>query len=154
MWAIVEYFAQALMLSPAQQNTMRAMEIADQVALMLAMHFKRKFRRGRPQQVFPGLVPLIPPPGHPSFPSGHALESHMIALALARVVPNEGGLHTALLAMADRIGKNREIAGVHFASDTLAGKIIAHKLFGYLEGCALFKTVVEAAKKEHQSPPL
>ena len=146
---IVDYFAHILMLSPAQQNTLRVMEIADQAGLMAAMHFKYKFRRARPQQVFPGLSPLIPAPGHPAFPSGHALESHMIALALKQVLPNAGGAHAAIDTLADRIGKNREIAGVHYASDTEAGKYIADKTFDLLAQCPTFQTALKAAANEH-----
>jgi hypothetical protein len=148
MSGIVDYFAQVLMLSPAQQNTLRVMEIADQAGLMVAIYFKDKFNRARPQQVFPGLVPLIPPPGHPSWPSGHSLESHMIALALKEVLPNVGNMHAALDRLADRIGKNREIAGVHYVSDTDAGKRIALKAFPYLKKCPTFERALEAARTE------
>jgi hypothetical protein len=137
------------MLSPTQQNTLRAIEIADQAGLMVAIHFKNEVKRGRPQQVFPGLVPLIPSPGHPSWPSGHALESHMIALALKDIVPAEGTRHAALERLADRIGKNREIAGVHFASDTRAGKEMAYRAYRYLKGCPTFHAVLELAQGEH-----
>lgn len=144
---IVDYFVQFLMLSPSQQNTLRVMEIADQSGLMAAMFFKNKYGRGRPQQVYPALIPLIRPPGHPSWPSGHALESHMIALALMQVVPKDA--HAALEGLAERIAKNREIAGVHFASDTEGGKEIAGKVFPFLQKCPTFYRVLEEAKKEH-----
>ena len=144
---IVDYFAQFLMLSRSQRYTLRVMEMADQAGLMAAMFFKNKFNRGRPQQVFPALVPLIPGPGHPSWPNGHALESHMIALALKHVVPKN--THPALEALADRLGKNREIAGVHFKSDTDGGKEIAEKIFPYLHKCPTFLAALEKAKTEH-----
>jgi membrane-associated phospholipid phosphatase len=143
----VDYFAQCLMLSPLQQNTLRVMEIADQAGLLAAMYFKNKYNRARPQQVSPGLIPMIPPPGHPSWPSGHALESNLIALALMQVMPKNR--HAALQAMADRIGKNRERAGVHFESDTAGGKEIAAKIFPYLQKCPTFYAALEAAKAEH-----
>ncbi|MGH6922022.1 MAG: hypothetical protein ACREJ0_30500, partial [Geminicoccaceae bacterium] len=84
----------------------------------------------------------------PSWPSGHSLESHMVALALKEVLPDERNMHAALEGMADRIGKNREIAGVHYASDTDAGKRIASKAFPYLRECPTFERALEAARAE------
>lgn len=148
MSGIVEYFAQFLMLSPSQQNTLRVMEMADQAGFMAAMYFKAKYNRARPQQVSPALFPLIPTPGHPAWPSGHALESHMIALALMQVLPKNA--HVALVALADRIGKNREFAGVHYKSDTAAGKEIAGKVFPFLQKCPTFQRALKDAQAEHQ----
>jgi acid phosphatase (class A) len=85
---------------------------------------------------------------HPSWPSGHSLEGHMVALALAEVRPDAEDM---LVALADRIGKNREIAGVHYRSDTYAGKEIAKKALPYLQQCAKFGELVTAAKAEHAS---
>ncbi len=48
-------------------------------------------------------MPLINAPPHPSYPSGHALESHLIALALAEVAPEAA---PSLTALARRIGEN------------------------------------------------
>ena len=137
------------MLSPAAHpKTLTVIEAADRAGLMVAMKFKYKFNRARPQQVFLSLVPLVPWPRHPSWPSGHSLESHLIALALAAIVPTAKDM---LVALADRIGKNREIAGVHYRSDTLAGKEIAQKVFPVLESCPTFAELVAAAKVEHAS---
>lgn len=71
----------------------------------------------------------------------------MIALALKHVVPQSA--HPALEALADRLGKNREIAGVHFKSDTDGGKEIAEKIFPYLYKCPTFQATLEKAKAEH-----
>jgi membrane-associated phospholipid phosphatase len=113
---------------------------------MVAMHFKLKFKRGRPQQVFPGLVPLVPSPWHASYPSGHSLQSQLTALSLGEVMP---GAKDALIALAKRIGENREVAGVHYPSDTVAGRKIAEAVFPYLEQCAIFAEMLHAAKGEH-----
>ena len=143
---LVAYFAQTLMLSPsAHPNAIRVLEIANQVGLLVAMFFKFRFRRGRPQQVWPGLVPLVPSPWHPSYPSGHSLQSHLIALALGEVAPKA---KEALLALAKRIGTNREVAGVHFQSDTIAGRDIAYSIFPRLEGCSTFRRAVDDAIAE------
>src|SRR5207247_286192 len=70
------YFAQVLMLSAwSHPDTLKVIEMTMRVAQMVAVYFKLKFRRPRPQQVCPALVPLINSPWHASFPSGHSLES-------------------------------------------------------------------------------
>ncbi len=73
----------------------------------------------------------------------------MIASALADVMP---GAERALTALADRIGRNREVAGVHYPSDTLAGKQIACAAFDLLQQCPSYKLVRDAARKEPGGP--
>ncbi|PWB65503.1 MAG: hypothetical protein C3F17_03910 [Bradyrhizobiaceae bacterium] len=144
---VAGYFAQLLMLNQsAHPNTIKVLEMAFQVGTMVAVFFKLKFNRARPQQVCRRLFPLMPSPWHASFPSGHTLEAHMIALALSKVVP---AASRELIDLADRIGRNREIAGVHFRSDTVAGRQIAREAFKRLQTCATFKLVLEEARKEH-----
>ncbi|MFN5666479.1 phosphatase PAP2 family protein [Bradyrhizobium sp.] len=141
------YFAEVLMMSAwSHPNSLKIIEMAIRVAQMVAIDFKLRFNRARPQQVCPALVPLINSPGHASFPSAHSLESHLIALALAEIHPR----HTRrmLVALADRIGRNREVAGVHYPSDTHAGKVIAHQAFELLKDCPTFKAVSAEAKRE------
>jgi acid phosphatase (class A) len=123
--------------------------MAIRVAQMVAVHFKLTFNRARPQQICPALVPLINSPSHASFPSAHSLESHMIALALAEVRP---GAERILTALADRIGRNREVAGVHYPSDTLAGRQIAKKTFPMLKACPIFQQVLRTALLEPGRP--
>lgn len=141
-----DYFHQVLMLSPeAHPSTIKLLEMAARTGEMVGMHFKQKYMRARPQQVFPGLVPLVAPPAHPSFPSGHSLESHMMAQAMADVRPF---MADALTALADRIGRNREVAGVHFPSDTAAGRVIARAAYPLLKTCPTYAQVLAEARKE------
>ncbi len=90
-------------------------------------------------------MPLISPPRHASFPSGHSLSSHLIALSLAEVMP---WARESLVALADRMGRNREVAGVHWKSDTDAGRAIAQAAFELLEDCPTFREVLRAARDE------
>jgi acid phosphatase (class A) len=144
------YFAHALMLSPAAHpHTLRVLEMAYQIGLMIAIHFKDKWKRARPQQVCPAIMPIIPGPAHPSYPSGHSTQSHLIAGALSLVAPRVGPL---MKKLAERIAKNREIAGVHFASDSAEGKKLAAQamtLLGDDKLCPIFMDEVKAAKAEH-----
>src|ERR1044072_201390 len=144
------YFAQALMLTPsAHPHSLRVLEIAFQIGGMIAVYFKKKYNRARPQQLCPALMPLIPGPMHPAYPSGHSLQSYLIASALGEVAPHAKDL---LEALALRIAKNREIAGVHFTSDSEAGKTLAHQAILLLmdeQKCPTFAEELKAAKKEH-----
>jgi len=148
--SLAGYFGQVLTLSTGSHpSTLKLLEMAARVGEMVSIWFKLTFNRARLQQVWPAFVPMLPSPGHASYPSGHMLQSRLIALSLAEAVP---AARKALLALADRIGRNREVAGVHFPSDTAAGKAIADAAFPMLQGCAIFQTVLAAARLEPAAP--
>ena len=86
---------------------------------------KWKYQRARPTQLDPGLEPVLAVPGHASYPSGHATESRALALVLARLDPACAG---AYLDLAEAIGDRREIAGLHFPSDSRAGEMLADQV--------------------------
>ena len=108
----------------------------------------QQFKRARPQQVCPTLLPLVPFPAHASYPSGHSLQSHLIANCLADAVNATQATRDVLVALADRIGHNREIAGVHYKSDTAEGKALAAKIMPFLTLCNTYNTVMTAAQAE------
>jgi acid phosphatase (class A) len=130
-------------------NTLKLLEMAARVGEMVSIWFKLRFNRARLQQVWPAFVPMLQSPGHASYPSGHMLQSRLIAKSLAQAVPEASN---ALLALADRIGRNREVAGVHFPSDTAAGRAIADAAFPMLQGCAIYQTVLAMAQPEPAAP--
>jgi acid phosphatase (class A) len=75
----------------------------------------------------------------------------LIALTLSEVVESQG-TKRLLEKLADRITKNREIAGVHYESDGACGKRIAQRAFEILKDeCDLFKETLQAAKDEYRS---
>ena len=84
--------------------------------------------RPRPSQLEPRLRPMIDVPRHASYPSGHSLQYNLVAKALASVVRSHE-IGYQLFQIADRIAVNREWAGLHYASDTEAGKMIAFAIF-------------------------
>jgi hypothetical protein len=93
-------------------------------------HFKVKYMRGRPGRCCPASPPLDPMfpkgtlyyPGHPAYPSGHSTQAHAVALLCAELAPAK---KADLLAAADRVAQNREIAGLHYPSDSAAGASLA-----------------------------
>ena len=85
-------------------------------------------------QVIPGLLPPIQHTGHASYPSGHATQAHVFALFLTHIIPaaiapNVGDV---TLALAARVANNREIAGLHYPSDSEAGIDLARQIFAML----------------------
>ena len=89
------------------------------------MHLKKRFDRVRPRALDRRIRPSIDPPGHPAYPSGHATQAYYIALYLGKKFPDQG---ERFMRTADTVARNREWAGVHYPSDTAAGKRLAEQL--------------------------
>jgi len=106
-------------------------EIIIREALIVALEFKNRFSRPRPWVLDPSLKPIISPPGHPSYPSAHSTQSHLLAYALNDIYPDKSLNY--LLGIADQISINREIGGVHYSSDTVAGRQLALDIFVLLK---------------------
>jgi acid phosphatase (class A) len=120
-------------------------EVGLAVGQMVAMHFKYKFNRQRPFQIYPALLPPISTPPHSSYPNGHALQSFLIAGCLADACPN---IKPVVDALAHRIGANREVAGVHFGTDREVSRQIADRTMEALREGSLFKQLVATATRE------
>jgi len=156
------YFLRLLRISTSSHpNTCTVLHAAGLVGLMAVMHFKEKPgvevpQRPRPSQLLPALLPPVPVPGHPSYPSGHATQSMLMALLLLEVlnVLPQSRLNLwrpHLLAQAWRMGRNREIAGLHFPSDSTAGYQLAAALKEFLTVLppgGAFGTLLECARGE------
>jgi len=84
---------------------------------------KLYFNRVRPSFCNPDIEPIIEIPNHPSYPSGHAIQHYFMAYYLYYRHNNKDYFEKANI-----IAKNREIAGVHFESDSKYGKLIAFDL--------------------------
>lgn len=135
--------------------TRELVEIAITVGHFQVQHYKRVFSRVRPSQISPALLPPIEIPGHAAFPSGHSTEGHMIALCLSKVMPRAARrpAESPLMMMAQRIARNREVIGLHYPSDSAAGKLLAEKSFEILMECPSMKNeVIPRAKKEWWRP--
>jgi hypothetical protein len=112
-----------------------------QLGTIVGCHYKRRFMRPRPSQLEPRLRPSIDVPGHAAYPSNHALQHFLIAQAVATVVQSDE-ITVQLFEIAKRVAENREYAGVHYASDTEAGKRLAF---------AMFPAVLDAYRETFQS---
>jgi hypothetical protein len=136
--------------SATHPRTASLMSACALIALAAAQHFKRLNDRRRPAQVCAALRPPVPPPGHSAYPSGHATQAFLIARALQQALgaKPQAAAVPAINALAERIGRNREIAGLHYRSDTEGGKRLAGALFAALQGLALFNEAIAAAAAE------
>lgn len=87
---------------------------------------KRKFQRPRPTQLDEQLTTVLPIPKHASYPSGHSGQSFWGAYVLGKLDPAHKQKY---YDYSYNIAQNREIAGVHYPSDSLAGQLMAPQLF-------------------------
>ena len=118
------------------------MKIATNVAAMTMAYFKYKYKRPRPVQYCPALMPPLDTTAHPSYPNGHALYGLMKAYAVADVVPQ---MLEPMLALAERVWCNAEIGGFHYASDAAAARKIADAAMPLLRNCPGYRDAVAAA---------
>ena len=114
---------------------------------------KDHFRRRRPPAVDKRLKPLFDVGNDPSYPSGHATRGMVFALVLADAFPEK---REALLTRGLEIGWDRCIAGVHYPSDVVAGRVLGQAVAQALLESPAFKkeldkvkTEIEAAEKSH-----
>ena len=79
----------------------------------------------RPYRADPGIVPAIPMPPHPSYPSDHACVSGTSAYVLGGLFPADAD---RLAALADEAGESRLYAGIHYRFDKDAGLYIGRQV--------------------------
>ncbi len=112
------------------------------------LYFKNKYSRIRPYQLDTDLVTVIDGPPHPSYPSGHATQGYLVASILAELFPAGDLRNSQVMELGKGIGTRREIAGVHYPSDTAAGVALAKQLKPILMNDPEFQKTFEAAKSE------
>jgi hypothetical protein len=106
---------------------------------------KWRIQRARPYDLDPTLTPSVPPPRHSSYPSGHGGQSWAVALLLSEIDPTHKNLW---LDTARSIGHYREIAGVHFPTDTKAGQLVAEQVMPLLLENAKFKVKFDQVRQK------
>jgi PAP2 superfamily len=132
-------------------NILLANVETDTLQMVLFQKKLPNFNRARSYQIYPSLDPAFTP-GHASYPSGHSTQSHSIAgvieLILQRPDNKYASVISACLALSDNISVNRERAGVHFPSDTEAGKTLAHRYIAEAQQFGPFKDSLTQARTE------
>jgi hypothetical protein len=121
-----------------------ALQTAKRIGEIPTTYFKWQFDRPRPSSVCPGLMPAFGPPSHPAFPSGHSTQAWLMTFTLSVVAPE---YKDQLEWLAERVALNRERAGLHYASDSRAGKFLAQECFNrmYSTKCPTIKTLIDDA---------
>jgi len=139
-------------LGPVRTATTAMIDAAIDDLTCGVFRFKIDFARGRPYQCCD--LPINPLyqtagdtryPGHPSYPSGHSSQAFTTALLYAHLFPK---LRCSLLAAARRTAHNREIAGLHFPSDTEAGLELSSQFVAMLLKSKSFEPLLDAACAE------
>jgi len=102
---------------------------------IIVMRLKMKFNRPRPKDLTEyHEIKMIPEDlktdKTPAYPSGHAFQSHIMAMALSKKYPE---YEERFFNLADEVTKNRVTAGVHFPSDSKAGIMLAEEVFDKLD---------------------
>ncbi len=111
----------------------------------IVVDYKIQFDRVRPSYLDPTLTTAIPVPNHPSYPSGHATQALFIALILSDLDPDNATMYQE---SAFKIAHYREIAGVHYPSDSQAGQDLAKAYFEALRKTTWYQEASNQAKKE------
>ena len=104
---------------------------------------KKKHDVIRPSYYDSSLTTVVNVPGHPAYPSGHSTQAHFIAHVLSWIDPNNTEIY---FEDAWRVATNREIAGLHYRSDSIAGKELAENIFNLLIKDDSFSKNLDVAK--------
>lgn len=122
------------------KKTLQLLDLAYGLAVHVEMRFKQVFAVIRPDELSPQIQPLIPTPGHGSWPSGHATEAFVTATVLEALLDaasprgqkNGQACHEQLQRLAARIATNRVVAGVHYPVDSAVGRLLGTALGEFL----------------------
>ena len=140
------YFVNQLGISSASHpSTYLMLKMAARIGELVMVFLKAQWNAVRPSQIYPRLFPPIAVAPHASYPSGHSLVGHMMAATATAIVPQMG---LAPGELATRIAVNREIAGLHFPSDTSAGADAAAQAFKLFQTIPWYQQALTAAKAE------
>jgi acid phosphatase (class A) len=106
---------------------------------------KDTIHRERPYKAHPDQVkPLVSIEGGYSCPSGHSMRSWLDALVMADLDPAR---RSDYLACAAQVNTDRMIGGMHYPSDTTAGRALAETLHEDLLSDSSFKADLEDLRK-------
>jgi hypothetical protein len=148
----ISYFLGMLMIDPVRMPAVNLLiRVARRIGEHISMCLKGRYRCPRPSQLCSAIVPMIDPPATPSFPSGHSLQAQLIARCLVSAAPPMRPIHL-VTDLANRIGENRIIAGLHYPHDHLVGQQVADWCFNnLLNGAAVlpkYTALVAAARTQ------
>ena len=106
--------------------------------------FKIKFNRARPYAL-DNRIQNLEQTMWPAYPSGHATFAYTNAYLLMELLPAH---KQTILDDAVRCARSREVLGVHFPSDSEAGRVLGRQLIDKMKHSQKFKKDFAAAKEE------
>lgn len=109
---------------------------------------KDVWKRPRPHQLSDLVKPVVKLSNSGSWPSGHATVGTMMGIILADMVPEK---RAEIMARAAEYAHNREVGGIHYASDVEMGKISGSVIAAVLLNRDDFKAEYEVARAELRS---
>ena len=113
------------------------------------LKLKKNYNIARPWQLAPNLHPVVPNPGHPAYPGGHSCQT-LLAIDMIKLVMPKSMLTATVVNFIENlttdVGINREYAGLHYASDTAAGRQLAQNMMPYIQ--KRFAELIAGAQEE------
>lgn len=109
-------------------HVLAVMNMAAMDAFIASHDAKYTYWMIRPPQADPGIVPDIPLPNHPSYPSNHASVTGCSMAVLAALFPSDADY---LNGLADQAGISRIYAGIHYRFDMDAGLTLGRTVARY-----------------------
>lgn len=119
--------------------------LTDRDVSAIILKEKLRHQRARPTQLREDLSTVVDVPKHSSYPSGHATQAYFTALAFAEADPKHAEQY---LQVGIDIGYRREVAGIHYPSDSEAGRELAQKLFDRIMQDDKAQELMQTAKQE------
>lgn len=144
------YSAYGLYDADTHPLTNSLLQSVDSDVVYFVVREKLRFERPRPFQLIPEWKTVIETPKHSAYPSGHAAQSYAAALILSKLDPAKTEDY---MQLARDIGHRREIAGVHYPSDTVAGQKLAEQIVNKLLDNQTIQKRMAMAKKEFETQP-
>lgn len=108
--------------------TLLAMDVVTSVVSVPVHVIKHMLDVKRPCALDERVIPLIPVPGHASYPGGHATTTYALAVVLGEIIGATDEQKAGLECIARRISRNREKVGLHTRLDTDEGKRLGREL--------------------------
>jgi membrane-associated phospholipid phosphatase len=123
------FFAMVLNLQPGRHRYIfELLAAAFNLAGAAGQVFKHHFRVARPSDRTPLIQPVLQTPGHGSYPAGHATQCHLAKAVLVELLTAGAETSEQLERLANRIGENRLVAGLHYPADIVQGKVLGEAL--------------------------
>lgn len=141
-----EFFIKEGLLNTESYKTVSLLAMIDVDHVYFVLERKKHFSRARPSQLNEDLIATIPNPAHAAYPSGHSSQAYMVALVLSEFDPENAEKYKQF---AIDVAHRREIAGVHYPSDSVAGRKLAVDILARLRAVPIFEKKFQEAKASY-----